>query len=199
MTGPTSDAVSLTSSRSRMIVVPPGAGEQHWQPQPANGWVEVLTSPRLAGAAQGFSAGLQELPPLGKIREHAHPAQTEVFWIVQGRALARLDGAVRRIVAGTFMVAPPHVRHGFINDGDGPFRFLWLLTPAGLEDFFIAIGRPRRAGEMDPTPYPRPADTPAVEVATVFEALDPPPDPPWDTAPITDAAVLEVLRREAAA
>ena len=60
-----------------VLVVPPGQGEQHWQPQPANGWIEVLTTPRLPGAPAGFSAGLQELPPLGKIREHAHPAQTD--------------------------------------------------------------------------------------------------------------------------
>jgi quercetin dioxygenase-like cupin family protein len=189
--------IPTTADPPRAIVVPPGGGEQHWQPQPANGWIEVLTSPRLAGAPAGLSAGLQELPPLGKIREHAHPAQTELFWIVEGRALARLDGVVRRVVAGTFMVAPPHLRHGFINDGTGPFRFLWVLAPAGLEDFFIGIGRPKRAGEPDPTPYPRPAEAGAVELSTVFETLDPPPALPWDTTPITDTSMLEALRREA--
>jgi quercetin dioxygenase-like cupin family protein len=185
------------TDRPRMLVVPPGAGDQHWQPQPANGWIEVLTSPRQAGASAGFSAGLQELPPLGKIREHAHPAQTEIFWVAEGRALARLEGEVRRIVAGTFMVAAPQTRHGFINDGAGPFRFLWMLVPAGLEDFFIGIGRPKRAGEPDPTPYPRPTDAGAIELSTVFETLHPPPAPPWDTAPLTDASVLDALRREA--
>ena len=25
-----------------MVIVPPGLGEQHWQPQPGNGWIEVL-------------------------------------------------------------------------------------------------------------------------------------------------------------
>ncbi len=183
--------------QQRILVVEPGAGEQHWQPQPANGWIEVLTSPREAGAPPGFSAGLQELPPLGKIREHAHPAQTEIFWVVSGQALARLDGQVRRIRAGCFMVAPPHARHGFINDGTEPYRFLWMLVPAGLEDFFIAIGRLKRPGEPDPTPYPRPAETGAIELATVFETLDPPPGPPWDTAPVTDPAVLDSLRAEA--
>lgn len=178
-----------------LVFVPPGAGERHWQPQPANGWVELLTCPRFAGAPAGFSAGIQELPPLGKIREHAHPAQTEIFWIIEGQCLARLDGVVRRVVAGTFMVAPPHLRHGFINDGGGPYRMLWMLVPAGLEEFFVAIGRPRVTGAPDPTPYPRPAETGSIELATVFEMLDPPPEPPWDTAPITDPAVLEPLRR----
>ena len=93
------------------VLIPPGGGAQHWQPQPANGWIEVLTSPRIAGMPAGFSAGLQELPPLGKIREHAHPAQTEIFWVVAGEALGRVDGVVRRIPTGSFMVAPPHSRH----------------------------------------------------------------------------------------
>jgi quercetin dioxygenase-like cupin family protein len=181
---------------SRMVIVPPGMGAQHWQPEPANGWIEVLTSPRDAGAPQGFSSGLQELPPLGKIREHAHPAQTELFWIVQGQALARLEGRVRRITTGTFMAAPPHVRHGFINDGEGPFRFLWVLMPAGLEDFFIGIGRPKLPGLEDPTPYPRPTTAGEIELATVFETLDPPPEPPWDTSPLTDRAVVEALRAQ---
>ena len=111
--------------------------------------------------------------------------------------MARLDGVVRHITAGTFMVAPPHTRHGFINDGGGPYRMLWMLVPAGLEDFFVAIGKPKLPGAADPTPYPRPAETGAIELSTVFETLDPPPEPPWDTAPITDPAVLEALRREA--
>jgi hypothetical protein len=75
---------------------------------------------------------------------------------------------------------------------------LWMLVPAGLEEFFVGIGRPRMSGAPDPTPYPRPAETGAIELATVFETLDPPPAPPWDTAPITDPAVLEAIRRAAA-
>jgi mannose-6-phosphate isomerase-like protein (cupin superfamily) len=135
-----------------VLVVPPGAGGQHWHPQPANGWIEVLASPRLAGAPAGFSAGLQVLSALGKMRQRAHPAQTEVFWVVEGRALARLDGAVRWIEAGTLMVAPPHARQGFINEAAAPFRLRRLFVPAGLEDFFVGIGRPKRPGEPDPTP-----------------------------------------------
>jgi quercetin dioxygenase-like cupin family protein len=182
---------------SGVRLVPPGGGASHWQPEPANGWIEVLSAPAIPGAPPGFSSGLQELPRLGKIREHAHPAQTELFWIVRGRALARLDGQVRRVTEGCFLVAPPHARHGFINDGEGPFRFLWVLTPAGLETFFEGIGRPKGPGLPDPTPYPRPASAGDIELATVFETLDPPAPPPWDTAPINDAGMLAALRRAA--
>lgn len=185
------------SQAPRYVLVPPGQGEGHWQSQPANGWIEVLTSPGMPGAPPGCSAGLQTLPPLGKIREHAHPAQTELFWFVEGEALARLDGVVRRVTKGSFLAAPPHVRHGFINDGAHPMTLLWVLLPAGLEDFFRAIGRPKTQAGVDPTPYPRPADVGAIELGTVFEELDPPAPAPWDPSPITDPAVLDALRREA--
>ena len=188
---------ATTDNRSRMLVVPPGRGDQHWQPQPANGWIEVLTSPRIAGAPAGFSAGLQELPPLGKIREHAPPSAGGGALGGLGRALARLDGgAVRRIEAGTFMVAPPHARHGFINDGDVPFRFLWLLVPAGLRiSSSASASRSGREADRRRTP---PTEAGAIESATVFETLRPArPFRPGHTAPITDPSVLEALRREA--
>ncbi len=92
------------------------------------------------------------------------------------------------------MVVPPYARQGFMNDGAGPFRVLWLLVPAGLKDFFVGIGRPV---EQEPTPFPCLADAGAVVLATVSAALDPPHAPPWDTAPIIDPSVLEALRREA--
>jgi quercetin dioxygenase-like cupin family protein len=186
-----------TGNEGRVLLVPPGGGEEHWQPQPANGWISILAAPEVANAPRGVSVGLQELPPLGKIREHAHPAQDEYFYFLEGEGLARLDGVVRRIRRGSFLFAGAHARHGFINDGDVPFRFLWLLAPAGLEAFFRAIGRPRTADGPDPTPYARPADISATELATVFETLDPPPPPPWDSLPITDPAVLVPLRRAA--
>jgi len=40
---------------------------------------------------------------------------------------------------------------------------MWLITPHGLEDFFKAIGRPRRADEPAPAPFARPEDVVAVE------------------------------------
>ena len=196
-TGPTKTGATKTGNEGGALLVPPGGGEELWQPQPANGWISLLATPEAAGAPHGTSAGLQELPPLGKVREHAHPAQDEYFYFLTGRGLGRIDGVVRRIEAGSFLFCGAHARHGFINDGDAPLRWFWMLAPAGLETFFRAIGRPRIPGGVDPTPYPRPADVGAVELGTVFEELDPPAPPPWDPSPTTDAAVLDALRREA--
>jgi len=50
-------------------------------------------------------------------------------------------------------------------------KMLWVLMPGGLEDFFEAIGRPRRPGEPAPEPFPRPENVEEIECATVFSGL----------------------------
>ncbi len=165
--------------------------QDFWQPEPANGWI------RLFGVTGGVASGLQEIPRLGKVREHAHPAQDEYFYVLEGEGLAKIGDSIFRTKPGTFFHIPPHVRHGFINAGDVPYRWFWWLSPPGLENFFTAIGRPKGSGLPDPTPYPRPADVVSVELGTVFEVLDPPSVAPWDPAPITDISVVEDLRRKA--
>ncbi len=171
------------------MIVHPEEAQDYWQPEPANGWI------RIYAVTAGMASGLQELPPLGKVREHAHPAQHEFFHVLEGEGLAKIGDEVFFTRPGTFMHIPPHQRHGFINAGSVPYRWFWWLSPPGLEEFFRAIGRPK--SQPDPTPYPRPADAVSIELGTVFEALDPPAAWPWDTAPITDAAVVREIRRTA--
>jgi hypothetical protein len=54
-------------------------------------------------------------------------------------------------------------------------KFAWVLMPGGLEDFFQAIGRPRRPGEPAPQPFARPDNVLEIERKTVFA---PPPRKP---------------------
>jgi hypothetical protein len=44
----------------------------------------------------------------------------------------------------------------------------WTYLPPGLDDFFAAIGRPRRPGEPAPEPFERPADVQAIEARTGY-------------------------------
>ena len=47
-------------------------------------------------------------------------------------------------------------------------RLLWMIAPAGLEDWFRAIGRPRRPGEPMPAPFERPADVAEIQARQRF-------------------------------
>ena len=60
------------------------------------------------------------------------------------------------------------LQHKVSNTGIGQMRLLWLIAPAGLEDWFRAIGRPRQAGEPLPAPFDRPADVEAVQAQQRF-------------------------------
>jgi hypothetical protein len=56
-----------------------------------------------------------------------------------------------------------NARHRIDNTGDTDMKLFWVFMPPGLEDWFNAIGRPRRPGEAMPEAFPRPEDVAAVQ------------------------------------
>ena len=78
------------------------------------------------------------------------------------------EGEVRilALIRGGKRLASPRGNHKVLP-GD---TLLIEGGPAALETFFAAIGRPKREGEPDPTPFPRPTDVLAIEARTVFAA-----------------------------
>lgn len=126
-------------------------------------------------------------PPL-----HSHP-QDETFvlldgemtaWVVPDRAAAG-DGTAwaethgRRHGAGAAVLAPAGVPHTFRIESDTA-RMLFLSTPAGIEDYVLALSEPARWPWLQPPPEgPR---VPAERMAAVERDLGvvrhgPPPPP----------------------
>jgi len=60
------------------------------------------------------------------------------------------------------------LQHKVTNTGMEQMRLLWLITPPGLEDWFRAIGRPRRAGEPLPASFDRPAHVETIQAQQRF-------------------------------
>jgi hypothetical protein len=54
------------------------------------------------------------------------------------------------------------------NTGSGQMRLLLMIAPAGLEDWFRAIARPRRPGDAMPAPFERPADVAEIQARARF-------------------------------
>ncbi|MCG8545745.1 MAG: cupin domain-containing protein [Alphaproteobacteria bacterium] len=154
------------------VVVQPGEGQSYWQPVPANGYAEVLVSSRNDLSISGFSSGVQVIAPGGHVREHQHGANEELLFFFEGRGRAVVDGVEHPVQPGTTVYVGPWRRHTFINDGDTDLKMFWMLAPGGLEDFFEAIGRPRRPGDPAPEPFARPDDVQQIETGTVFAPLD---------------------------
>jgi quercetin dioxygenase-like cupin family protein len=142
----------------------------YWQPQPANGYSSVMldAAQTVSGAV---SMGTQTIAPGCFVREHAHPAQEELIFVLEGNGVARIEGVDHAMVSGALFYLGPTTRHTFLNTGDSPLTFTWTMLPAGLEKFFAAIGKPRQPGEPAPVPFARPADIKSIELGTVFVDL----------------------------
>jgi quercetin dioxygenase-like cupin family protein len=148
--------------RGRAVVVQPGQGASYWQPVPANGHADPTLTPASTGFAV-LSMGYQTVAPSGRIREHSHGDQVELQICFRGRGRVEVDGASHPLVPGTACLLGYDVKHEIINEGAEDLVMLWVITPPGLEDFFKAVGRPRRPGEPVPAPFARPDDVVALE------------------------------------
>jgi hypothetical protein len=92
----------------------------------------------------------------------------EVIHVLAGQGTALIEDVEHAMVPGSTFFLGRQRRHKFINTGADKLVFMWIVVPNGLEEFFAGIGRPKRAGEPDPTPFPRPADVLEIEARTVF-------------------------------
>ena len=143
----------------------------YWQPVPANGYTTVMVSGEQT-VSGNVSMGTQTIAVGGFVREHAHPAQEELIYVVAGAGIALIQDVEHPMVPGALFYFGPNTRHKFVNTGTTPLTFTWTMLPAGLEKFFASIGRARTEGEPAPPPFPRPADVDAIELGTVFADLD---------------------------
>jgi mannose-6-phosphate isomerase-like protein (cupin superfamily) len=105
------------------IVVPPGRGHRV-------GNVEFLA--RTADTPR-FTLGIIEIAPGRELETHVHAEEDDAFYILEGEMTFRLLDEDASAPAGTFVLVPPGVRHGFRNEGSTPVRMLNVHAPAGFD------------------------------------------------------------------
>ena len=162
----------MTTQRGPVHVVQPGDSPSHWQPVPANGFIDILMAPDMVAMETKFGFGRQTVAPGSHVREHAHDRNEELIHVISGSGRAVIEGVDHVMQPGSTFFLGRNRRHMFINETEATLVFLWLILPNGLETFFAAVGRPKHQGNPDPTPFPRPTDVLAIEARTVFA---PPP------------------------
>ena len=148
--------------RGRAVVMQPDEGPSFWQPIPANGHAE----PKLFPANTKFdtlSMGYQTIAVGSHVREHSHADQVELQICFKGHGHVNVNGARHELVPGSACFLGYDVKHEIYNDGGEDLVMMWVITPAGLEDFFETIGQPRTAGQTPPEPFERPTDVVAIE------------------------------------
>ena len=168
---------NVETVRGRAVVVQPEQGASYWQPVPANGHAD----PKLTPATTGFeplAMGYQTIAPGCRVREHSHGDQIELQICFRGRGRVVVDGVSHPLVPGTACFLGYDVKHEIINDADEELVMLWMVSPAGLENFFRAIGRPRTPGEPAPAPFARPQASVEIERASGMTYTHPKPAAP---------------------
>ncbi len=152
-----------SNARGHGVVMQPDDGPTFWQPVPANGHAE----PKLLPANTHFdelSMGYQTIAPRSRVREHSHGEQIELLVCFRGHGRIVLDGTSHDVVPGTVCFAGYDVKHEIINESeDEDLVMMWVITPAGLEQFFETIGRSRTRGDAAPEQFARPDSVVAIE------------------------------------
>lgn len=145
------------SDSPNTLVLGPEEGDSFWQPLPSTGYIISKLTPYNT-PFDDFSLGIQVLEEGRHIRRHAHERSHEVLFCYQGTGWAEVNGNRHIVMPETTILIGRGLFHMVHNDGPGQMRLLWLMMPPGLEDWFKAIGRPRKPGEPLPQPFERPTD-----------------------------------------
>jgi len=139
------------------IVLAAEDGEGLWQPLPSRGYVINKINP-YNSPYDDFSTGIQVLEPGAHVRRHAHERSHELLFCYRGSGYADIEGRRYEVAEETMILVGRGVQHKVVNTGTTPMRLVWFISPAGLEDWFRALGRPRRPGEPLPEPFARPGN-----------------------------------------
>src|ERR1700737_384813 len=81
------------------------------------------------------------VPPGGGPPPHRHDFE-EMFTILDGEIELTFRGEAQRASAGSTVNIPANAPHSFKNKSNQPVRLLCMCTPAGQEEFFVAVGDP---------------------------------------------------------
>jgi quercetin dioxygenase-like cupin family protein len=140
----------------------------------------ALTWIKATGEQTGGAFGLLEqvLPPGRGSPWHLHHNEDESFYVIEGEVLFIIGDEQQRIVAGpgTYVFGPREISHGFRVEGSFPARMLVEATPAGFENFVLALSEPAPGSGFPPARPPDMEKLMAEAARANIEVLGPLPE-----------------------
>lgn len=94
------------------------------------------------------------VPPGGGPPPHTHTKEDEMFFVLEGELTFYVKGQKHSAPQGTFVNAVRNVPHFFRNESSKIAKALVWVQPAGLEELFLAVGRPLKPEEQPQPPAP---------------------------------------------
>ena len=109
------------------------------------------------------------VPPGGGPPPHRHDFE-EMFTILEGEIELNFRGEVLQAAAGWTVNIPANAPHSFKNMSDKPARLLCMCTPAGQEEFFMAVGDPVDSRTAPPPQLSNPERAERIQRAKALSA-----------------------------
>lgn len=137
-----------------------GEGEARW-------WLGVsLATIKATGKETGGHYTIIEvLEPEGEEAPlHVHHREDEGFWVLEGELTFEVGDEIIRASAGSFVFGPKDVPHRYTVES-GPARLLFILSPAGFEEFIYATSEPAEELALPPAPQGPPDEAEMQQLA----------------------------------
>lgn len=83
---------------------------------------------------------------------HIQTREHEGFYVVEGQIIFNVDEQRIEAKPGTFLNIPPNVLHSFKNETNENAKLIIVLSPAGLEQFFVETGLEVSNNSVKPPP-----------------------------------------------
>ena len=92
-------------------------------------------------------------PGGGVLAPHIQTREHEGFYVVEGQITLKVDKQRIEAKPGTFVDVPPNVLHSFKNETNETVKLIIILSPPGLEEFFVEIGLEVSDINIRPPPF----------------------------------------------
>ena len=139
------NGTAAVARQSQPLYVPGGSGPAWWGP--GDQITFLLTGEQTGGA---FFIAEVSVAPGGGPPPHIHRREEETFYMLQGTMTVQVGGKTLQASPGDCVYLPRGIMHCFKNTGAVDAKFLAVVTPAGLENFFAEAFQP--AGDRSATP-----------------------------------------------
>jgi len=70
------------------------------------------------------------LPPGASVTPHHHEVIEEIYYVIEGQGVMKIDGEEREVGEGDAIYIPRLARHTLTNTGEAPMKILLVCGPA---------------------------------------------------------------------
>jgi quercetin dioxygenase-like cupin family protein len=121
-----------------------------------NNWMRYLATGEDTGGRMALLE--QRITPAGDTPRRVHQHEDEAVYVLAGRLRAVIGNETVTAGPGEFVFLPRGIAHSLHADSP-EVRVLTVVSPAGFEQFFAAVGRPAASDDL---PEPAAPDVPTL-------------------------------------